>query len=81
MNGIPEPSPRKARVRKDTVPELFSLASRTVAITGGARGIGLALAFAAAEVGGNVAIVDILPEPYPHFQDLEKFNVKVKLYK
>ena len=66
---------------KNNVLDLFSLAGRTIVITGGSRGIGLALAFAVAEVGGNVAIIDILSEPHPHFQELEKFDVKVKLYK
>jgi sorbose reductase len=66
---------------KHNVLDLFSLAGRTIVITGGSRGIGLALAFAVAEVGGNVAIVDILSEPHPHYRELERFDVKVKLYK
>lgn len=66
---------------KHNVLDLFSLDGRTIVITGGSRGIGLALAFAVAEVGGNVAIVDILSEPHPHYRKLEKFDVKVKLYK
>jgi sorbose reductase len=66
---------------KRSVQDLFSLAGRTIVITGGARGIGLALAFAVAEVGGNVAVVDVLSEPHPHFQKLKEFEVEVKLYK
>ncbi|KAK5049310.1 hypothetical protein LTR84_004239 [Exophiala bonariae] len=66
---------------KHNVLDLFSLKGRTIVITGGSRGIGLALAFAVAEVGGNVAILDILSEPHPHYLELEKFDVKVKLYK
>ncbi|KUJ19526.1 short chain dehydrogenase [Mollisia scopiformis] len=66
---------------KRSVLDLFSLKGRTIVITGGARGIGLALAFAVAEVGGNVAIIDVLWEPHAHFQELEKFDVRVKLYK
>ena len=64
-----------------TVQDLFSLKNRTVVITGGARGIGLALAFAVAEVGGNVAIIDVLKDPHPHYEKLKQFDVKVRLYK
>jgi hypothetical protein len=65
-----------------TVQDLFSLKGRTVVITGGARGIGLSFGFAIAEAGGNVAVVDLLPEPHAHFYKLEKdYGVKVKLYK
>lgn len=53
-----------------TVQDLFSLAQRTIVITGGARGIGLAFAFAVAEAGGNVAILDITEDPHPHYHEL-----------
>lgn len=66
---------------KRTVQDLFSLDGRTIVITGGARGIGLALAFAIAESGGNVAVIDVLAEPHPHWQQLDKFKIKAKLYK
>ncbi|PKX93536.1 oxidoreductase, short chain dehydrogenase/reductase family [Aspergillus novofumigatus IBT 16806] len=46
-----------------TVPSLLSLAGKTIAITGGGRGLGLELAFAVAESGGHVACLDILPSP------------------
>lgn len=55
-----------------SVQDLFSLKERTVVITGGARGIGLAFAFAVAESGGNVAILDVSDEPHAHFYELEK---------
>lgn len=55
-----------------SVQDLFSLAQRTVVITGGARGIGLAFAFAVAEAGGNVAILDISDDAHPHFLELVK---------
>lgn len=45
------------------IPALFSLARKTIAITGGGRGLGLTLAFAVLEAGGHVACLDILPEP------------------
>lgn len=66
-----------------SVQDLFSLARRTVAITGGGRGIGLAFAFAVAEAGGNVAILDISEDPHPHFSELIKRfpDQQFKLYK
>lgn len=48
---------------KATTPKLFSLEGKTVAITGGARGLGITLAIAVAEAGGSVACLDILEEP------------------
>ncbi|KAJ4299138.1 hypothetical protein N0V90_004382 [Kalmusia sp. IMI 367209] len=78
------PSPPKdinAYLRR-SVHNLLSLEGRTIVITGGARGLGLAFAFAIAEVGGNVAIIDALDTPHEHYYKLEKdFNIKVKLYK
>lgn len=65
----------------NNVLDLFSLKGRTVVITGGARGIGLALAFAVAEVGGNVAILDAAAKPHEHYQILkERHDVKVAHY-
>jgi sorbose reductase len=67
---------------RNSVQDLISLKGRTIVITGGARGLGLAFAFAVAEVGANVAIVDALDTPHEHYYRLEKeFNVKTKLYK
>ncbi|KAL5359044.1 hypothetical protein BJX96DRAFT_173999 [Aspergillus floccosus] len=43
--------------------DLFSLSGRTVAITGGARGLGIVLAAAVVEAGGDVACMDLLPTP------------------
>lgn len=66
-----------------TVQQLFSLEERTIVITGGGRGIGLAFAFAIAEVGGNVAILDVSDEPHQHFHLLkERFpQQQFKMYK
>ncbi|OIW32334.1 NAD(P)-binding protein [Coniochaeta ligniaria NRRL 30616] len=65
-----------------SVHDLISLKGRTIVITGGGRGLGLAFGFAVAEVGGNVAVIDLLDKPHDHFQKLAtEFNVKVKLYK
>lgn len=48
-------------------PSLFSLADRTIIITGGGRGIGLTCAHAILESGAHVAAVDLLPEPSEPF--------------
>lgn len=67
---------------KRTIHDLFSLKGRVTVITGGARGIGLALAFAVAEAGSDVAILDILDEPHKHFALLQRgYGVKAKFYK
>ncbi|KAI9730688.1 MAG: hypothetical protein M1834_005656 [Cirrosporium novae-zelandiae] len=42
---------------------LFSLAQRTVIVTGSGRGLGITLAQACLEAGADVACIDILPEP------------------
>ncbi|KAI3397952.1 hypothetical protein diail_10028 [Diaporthe ilicicola] len=42
---------------------LFSLSGKTIAITGGGRGVGITLAAAVLEAGGNVACLDILDNP------------------
>lgn len=43
--------------------QLFSLSGKTIAITGGGRGVGITLAAAVLEAGGNVACLDILETP------------------
>jgi NAD(P)-dependent dehydrogenase (short-subunit alcohol dehydrogenase family) len=54
-------------------PTLFSLAGKTVAITGAGRGLGITLAFAVVEAGGHAACLDILPEPsHTEWQALTK---------
>jgi sorbose reductase len=61
--------------------DLFSLKGRTVAITGGARGIGLALGFAVAEAGGSVAILDAAEQPHEHFKRLQSIASKAEYYR
>lgn len=45
------------------VRDLFSLERRTVIVTGAGRGLGITLATAVLEHGGDVVCLDILPEP------------------
>jgi 2-deoxy-D-gluconate 3-dehydrogenase len=42
-----------------TVGSLFSLSDRTALVTGGTRGIGQAMAFALAEAGADVILVQV----------------------
>ncbi|KAJ2897135.1 short chain dehydrogenase [Zalerion maritima] len=44
-------------------PQLFSLAGKTTAVTGGGRGLGITFAQAIVEAGGHVACLDILVSP------------------
>jgi len=88
MNGtIVQPEQKLSRdpdaYLQRTVWDLLSLKGRTIVITGGARGIGLSFAYAIAEVGGHVAILDALDQPHDHFFKLEKGfpEQKFKLYK
>jgi NADP-dependent 3-hydroxy acid dehydrogenase YdfG len=48
---------------KAATSSLFSLVGKTVAVTGGGRGLGITLALAIVEAGGNVACLDILESP------------------
>ena len=57
----------------DPLSALFSLQGRTVAITGGGRGLGLTLASAVIEAGGHAALLDLLPSPSePEYSALQK---------
>lgn len=60
--------------------DLFSLKGRVIAITGGAQGIGLALAFACAEAGAKVAVIDARAEPHKDYHILEKQCSKLGMY-
>jgi sorbose reductase len=57
--------------KRRSIQELLSLKGKTTVITGGGRGIGLALARGCVEVGGNVAVLDALSEPHPDFKEMQ----------
>lgn len=60
----------------------FSLKGNTAVITGGARGLGFAFAEALAEVGSNIAILDIGTPQAGALEALaRKYSVKVEAYK
>lgn len=62
--ATPKPVP-ESKVTEANAPSanLFSLEKQTIVVTGGGRGVGITLAFAVVEAGGNVACLDILAEP------------------
>ena len=58
---------------------MFDLKGRNYIVTGGGRGIGYAITRAIAEMGGNVAALDVLPSPVKDFGTLEgDFGVKAR---
>ncbi|EXJ73599.1 uncharacterized protein A1O5_03361 [Cladophialophora psammophila CBS 110553] len=68
--------------RMRSIQDLMSLKDRVTVVTGGARGIGLALARGAAELGSDIAVLDILEKPSDAFLDLEKgLGVRAKYYR
>ncbi|KAJ5675993.1 hypothetical protein N7462_008890 [Penicillium macrosclerotiorum] len=64
---LPSSVPESTETPAAYVPtsDLFSLNGRTVVITGGGRGLGMTLTTAVLEAGGDVACLDLLPEPSP----------------
>jgi hypothetical protein len=64
----------------NNVNDLLSLRDNVIVITGAGRGIGLALAFAVVEAGGQVAVVDASPEPHKHFEILKQRGGRVGYY-
>lgn len=58
--------------KRTTVQNLLSLKSKTTVITGGGRGIGLAIVRGCVEAGGNVAVLDALPGPHSDYDELVK---------
>ncbi|KIW89330.1 uncharacterized protein Z519_10184 [Cladophialophora bantiana CBS 173.52] len=68
--------------RMRSIQDLMSLRDRVTVVTGGARGIGLALARGAAELGSDIAVLDILEKPSDAFLDFEKgLGVRAKYYR
>jgi len=56
------------------ITDRLSLKNKTIVVTGGGRGIGLAITKAIAQLGGNIAVLDALPEPSPDFHSIASAN-------
>lgn len=52
------------------ITDRFSMKGKTVLVTGGGRGIGLAICKAVAQLGGNIAVLDALAQPSKEFHNL-----------
>ncbi|KEF63845.1 uncharacterized protein A1O9_01823 [Exophiala aquamarina CBS 119918] len=58
---------------------MFNLSNKNFIVTGGGRGIGYAITRAITEMGGNVAVLDVLNAPVKDFGTLEHdFGVKAR---
>lgn len=65
-----------------SVRAMFNLKDRNYIVTGGARGIGYSITRAIAEMGGNVAVLDISNSPVKDFSSLQaEFGVKARYIK
>ncbi|RVX74850.1 hypothetical protein B0A52_01127 [Exophiala mesophila] len=65
-----------------SLPDAFSLKGKVTLVTGGAQGIGLSLARGAAELGSDVAVLDLSENPTDEYAELEKTEgVRVRYYR
>jgi len=61
--------------------QMYNLTGRNYIVTGGGQGIGFAITRAICEMGGNVAVLDLRPEPVEAFNSLSsQFSVKTEYY-
>ncbi|PIG85692.1 hypothetical protein AARAC_007133 [Aspergillus arachidicola] len=58
----------------------FSLNGRVILVTGGGRGIGMALAKCCWDAGAIVVVIDILPEPEPSFLEWKRTSPEKLFY-
>lgn len=72
-------TPDVNRYLQHSVQDLLSLKGRTVVVTGGARGLGLAFTLAIAESGGSVAVFDAADKPHDDFFTIQSRFPDVKL--
>ena len=70
------------KFKSRSVHDLLSLKGKTIIITGGGRGIGLALGRGCVEAGGNLAVLDALVAPHEDYDELKKEypDAKIEFY-
>lgn len=56
----------------ESVRNMFDLKNKNFIVTGGGRGIGYAITRAIAEMGGNIAVLDVLDEPVKDWETLPR---------
>lgn len=71
---------QRDRFLTENVLDTFSLKDRVIAVTGGAQGIGLALAVAATQAGAKVAILDAAERPHDDYQKLKEISSELRYY-
>ena len=68
---------RREDISEVKVSDRLGLQGKSVLVTGGGQGIGFAISKAIAQQGGNVAVLDALPEPVEEFHALsKKYGIK-----
>jgi sorbose reductase len=68
------------QVPDDSILQKFSAKGKTIVITGGSRGLGLNFALTLAQVGANIAVIDVNEEPSDGFSKLSLYGGKYKYY-
>jgi len=66
---------------KTNVLDKFNVNGKTIVITGGNRGLGLNFGNALAQVGANIAAIDLNDEPSAEFQQLSSYGGTCRYYK
>ncbi|KIW88707.1 uncharacterized protein Z519_10753 [Cladophialophora bantiana CBS 173.52] len=59
----------------------FLLKGKNIVITGGSRGLGFNFAYTLAQVGANIAVIDLNEHPSEDMAKLEPFGGKYKYYR
>ncbi|KAJ5612714.1 hypothetical protein N7510_005908 [Penicillium lagena] len=81
LNANSKRKDQQERFLSENVLDTFSLENRVIAITGGAQGIGLALAVAATQAGAKVAILDAAERPHGDYMKLKDISPESRYYK
>jgi NAD(P)-dependent dehydrogenase (short-subunit alcohol dehydrogenase family) len=67
--------------QESSILDRFLIKGKTIVITGGSRGLGLNFAHTLAQVGANIAVIDVNDQPSEGFSKLSNFGGKYKYYR